>query len=144
MHAIPLPEARTLRRPKRTATRAIGLRPEAFRTVLETELARHNRYLVPLGLLRIGMRTGVSEKLHEAVATEIRRTDSVCVLPDGSCALLLLHATEKQLRVVARRLKNVANNPGLVVALLPVEGRREEASLLWLSLCRAYEYARSS
>ena len=69
----------------------------------------------------------------------MRRTDTVCLLPDGSWALLLLHAGDRQLKIVARRLMTVAEDPSVVAALLAVDGRRDEADLLWLSLSRAYE-----
>src|SRR4051812_45270542 len=82
------------------------LRPEEFRDRVEAEVARHDRYLQPFGLLRIGCRSGRhgAEALREAVATELRRTDVACALPDGSCALVVLHGGAAQLRTVASRL----------------------------------------
>jgi hypothetical protein len=131
------------------------LRPEQFRDRVEAEVARHDRYLQPFGLLRIGCRAGRHgvEALREAVSTEIRRTDAACALPDGSCAVLVLHGGLAQLRTVASRLmatvaemeREQGDEPtALVAALAPVGDRRVEADALWLSLGRAYGRCRSS
>src|SRR6185312_16011491 len=78
--------------------------PEAFRAVVEAEVARHHRYLEGFGLLRMGPKEGErgTDGVREAFETETRRTDTACLLPDGSCALLALHARVKQLELIAQ------------------------------------------
>ena len=131
------------------------LSPESFRERVEAEITRHDRYLIGFGLLRIGprVRRGGSEALLEAIASEVRRTDSSCSLPDGSCALLALHAGQRELRAIVRRLVDASaeiereqdNEPtDLIAALYAVRDRRVTAADMWLSLSHAFEQSRTS
>jgi hypothetical protein len=128
--------------------------PELFRERFEAEALRHNRYLEPVGLLRLGPRERHTEKtaLAEAFRMEIRQTDSACALPDGSWALLALHAGERQLRVIARRLMDACgeierergDDPSdLIGALCGIRDTRIEAALVWLSLGHSFESCRA-
>jgi hypothetical protein len=128
--------------------------PEVFREKVEAEILRYNRYLQPIGLLRIGPRTRHADTtaLGECVETEIRQTDTASLLPDGSYALLALHAGERQLRTIARRLMDAAAEielergeepTDLIATFLGIRDRRVEAQLVWLSLCRAFENCRT-
>jgi hypothetical protein len=121
---------------------------------VEAEVARHDRYLVPFGLVRLGARAGREgvDALQEVVATEVRRTDRACMLPDGSCGLLILHAGPRQLESVAMRLMDAVAEiqrehgdeaTALVAAIQAAGDRRVDAGPLWLTLSKMFEKARS-
>ncbi len=128
------------------------VRPEVFRERVEAELARHARYLTGAGILRIGPRRGRlgSEALREAVETETRRTDTVCSYPDGSQAVLAIHADQRALQVLERRLTRVAREiareqdgslPDFASGLAAAGDRRLEADELWMAANEAIDDA---
>ncbi len=127
--------------------------PDDFSDRLAQEVARHHRYLHGVGLLRIGPRVprlGV-EALREAAISDTRRTDTLCLFPDGSCAVLAPHAAEKQLEIIARRLRATACaihqesegvTPAYAAGLAFANNRRIDTDELWLAVNRAYDEAR--
>ena len=162
MHAIHAPP--TVRRPATLlpprgeivpASHAPLLTTESFRERVEMEVARHDRYLIGFGLIRIGARLkrGQTGGLPEAISGELRRTDSACGLPDGSFAVLALNSGQRQLRIIVRRLMEsaaeIAREGGdepsdLLAALHAIRDRRVTAPDLWLTVSRAFEQGRGS
>lgn len=122
---------------------------EEFRTRVEAEALRHKRYLVPFSLVRIIADRGLEgAALDEALATETRCTDTVCRMPDGSRALLLLQADTGEATVVVRRIvevvKELASDANIRAAVASTAGRRVEADELWLAVSKAFVVALES
>lgn len=127
---------------------------EEFRTRVESQALRHDRYLEGMGLVRIaplGGRVGVGI-LRDAVAVETRRTDSVCPLPDGSVAILAVRVGHAGVETIARRLMETAremaqDEHGIVLRFVAgaaaAGDRRLDPDELWNGCFEAFEMAKT-
>lgn len=129
--------------------------PEQFQAMVEAEAGRHARHLHGFGVLRISPRHGRmgAGALREALETETRRTDAVCAYPDGSAAVLVVHADAEALEALAHRLEEVAReiavergapSPDYASGAAVTEGRRAGAHELWARADAALESARET
>lgn len=121
------------------------LSPDAFRERLEYEARRHARHLGGYGVVRLDVELHGLEALVEALVTETRETDAVCVLDDGTFALLVVEGDAHACEVVVRRLERVVAElstgelPAIRSGVGATRGRRVGAQDVWNEAARAFE-----